>query len=250
MTKIDALRRFLLPCIFPSTAAQTVTVKKRLSTSLRDDLDETAAINAQETTNQNQEEDSTSPQDSTTSSSSSFFSMTTTLQQPRPSKSMVIGTIFGERRGHVWFCVQHDRLSTRPILLLELSVPTHQFVKEMRCGLVRIALECARPELCSCPLRSVPVWIVFCNGRRIGFAVRRKSSCQNRLMLKTMQSMTVGAGVIPAGFGPSGSNAEEIMYMRANYEHVIGSADTESFHLINPDESLSQEFSVFLLRSS
>ncbi|KAI9152883.1 hypothetical protein LWI28_002480 [Acer negundo] len=247
MTKIDVLRRFLLPCIFPSTVAtQTITVKKRLSTSLRDDLDETAANDGQETTSQDQEEDSVSPEDSNAAS----FSMTTTLQQPRPSKSMVIGTIFGQRRGHVWFCVQHDRLSTRPILLLELSVPTNQLVKEMQSGLVRIALECARPELCSFPLHSVPVWVVFCNGRKIGFAIRRKASCQNRLMLKTMQSMTVGAGVIPAGLGSSGSDTEEIMYMRANYEHVVGSADSESFHLINPDESSGQEFSVFLLRSS
>lgn len=130
---------------------------------------------------------------------------------------------------------------------------THQLVKEMRCGLVRVALECARPELVSCPLRSVPVWVVFCNGKKVGFAVRRKPSGQTRLMLKTMQSTTVGAGVIPANFGSGsvpGSEAEEMMYMRANYEHVVGSADSESFHLINPDESAGNEFSVFLLRSS
>lgn len=84
----------------------------------------------------------------------------------------------------------------------------------------------------------------------MGFAVRRKASGQNRLMLKTMQSMTVGAGAIPAGFGSSDSDSsEEIMYMRANYEHVIGGVDSESFHLINPDECPGQEFSVFLLRS-
>lgn len=90
---------------------------------------------------------------------------------------------------------------------------------------------------------------MYCNGRKAGFAVRRKVSDQNRLMLKTMQSMTVGAGVIPAEFGSTGSDPEEIMYMRANYEHVIGSADSESFHLINPDECSGQELSVFLLRS-
>ncbi|XP_044488503.1 protein MIZU-KUSSEI 1 [Mangifera indica] len=242
MTKIDALRRFFLPCLFPTTTAsdatQTTPLKKRLSTSLRDDLDEpsTTTNTNQDDQNQNQDQDqeSNSPEDSVTS---------------RPSKSMVIGTIFGQRRGHVWFCVQHQRQSTKPSLLLELSIPTHQLVQEMRCGLVRIALECARPELCSCPLRSVPVWIMYCNGRKVGFAIRRKASGQNRLMLKTMESMTVGAGVIPAGFGPSGSEAEEVMYMRANYEHVIGSADSESFHLINPDEYPGQEFSVFLLRS-
>lgn len=69
-------------------------------------------------------------------------------------------------------------------------------------------------------------------------------------MLKTMQSTTVGAGVMPSGFGlGSGSGSEEVMYMRANYEHVVGSADSESFHLINPDEFPGQELSIFLLRS-
>lgn len=69
-------------------------------------------------------------------------------------------------------------------------------------------------------------------------------------MLKTMSSTTVGAGVMPirSGLG-SGSVSEEVMYMRANYEHMVGSADSESFYLINPDECPSQELSVFLLRS-
>lgn len=88
---------------------------------------------------------------------------------------------------------------------------------------------------------------MYCNGKRVGFALRRKANDQNRSMLKTMKSMTVGAGVIPSGFESMGS--EEIMYMRANYEHVVGNADSESFHLINPDECPGQELSVFLMRS-
>lgn len=87
-----------------------------------------------------------------------------------------------------------------------------------------------------------------CNGKKAGFALRRKASEQIRLMLKTVQSMTVAAGVIPARLGSS-SDSEEIMYMRANYEHMVGRADSESFHLINPDESPGQELSVFLMRS-
>lgn len=70
-------------------------------------------------------------------------------------------------------------------------------------------------------------------------------------MLKTMQSITVGAGVIPLGSG-SGSGSlseEEVMYMRANYECVTGSGDSESFHLINPDDGPGQELSFFLLRT-
>ncbi|XP_027177094.1 protein MIZU-KUSSEI 1-like [Coffea eugenioides] len=251
MTKINALRRFLLACIHPastspvhpSTTTATATPKKRLSTSLRDDLDDP---HSQHHDNQ-VEEDSSEPPTPTTIAPPSA--------PPRPSKTMVIGTIFGHRRGgHVWFCVQHDRLNTKPALLLELSIPTSTLIQEMRCGLVRIALEfkddSPESELSRCPLHSVPVWTLFCNGRKLGFAVRRKATDQNRLMLKTMQSTTVGAGVIPSGFGSGpGSGSEELMYMRANYECVIGNADSESFHLINPDDGPGQELSIFLLRS-
>ncbi|GFP86297.1 protein mizu-kussei 1 [Phtheirospermum japonicum] len=154
---------------------------------------------------------------------------------------MVIGTIFGHRRGgHVWFSVQQDRLATKPTLLLELSIPTSTLIQEMQCGLVRIALEC------NAAAAAESVWTLFCNGRKLGFAARRKATQQIRTMFKTMQSITVGAGVLPCGFG---SGSEEVMYMRANYECVVGSADSESFHLINPDQGPGQELSVFLMRT-
>ncbi|XP_058215225.1 protein MIZU-KUSSEI 1 [Rhododendron vialii] len=249
MTK--TLRRFLLPCFTTTTSSSSTTttpVKKRLSTSLRDDIEDPPR-KTQENIDQTQSED-----DENDGAYSPSAAAIAAAAPPRASKTMVIGTIFGHRRGHVWFCVQHDRLSTRPALLLELPIPTHLLVKEMRCGLVRIALETlTRPgsELVSCPLRSVPVWTMLCNGRKLGFAGRRKATESTRLMLKTMQSITVGAGVLPAGFGfGSGSEADgELMYMRANYECVVGGPDSESFHLINPDECPGQELSIFLMRS-
>ncbi|ESQ52439.1 hypothetical protein EUTSA_v10017650mg [Eutrema salsugineum] len=252
MTKIDTLRRYLLPCITPPTNPTTASVtgaasstgvsKKRLSTSLRDDLD----------VNQDTASSSASSSEATSfaaASSDDYLSPITAPQ--RPSKTMVIGTIFGRRKGHVWFCVQHDRLSVKPLLLLELSIATNQLVQEMGSGLVRVALECpTRPELKSCLLRSVPVWTMFCNGRKLGFAVRRSANEETRVMLKRLESMTVGAGVLPTGSGSGESDLDEVMYMRANYEHVVGSSDSESFHLINPDANSAQELSIFLLRTS
>ncbi|CAH8387159.1 unnamed protein product [Eruca vesicaria subsp. sativa] len=250
MTKLDVLRRYLLPCVSPppnpTTTASPSTgpvSKKRLSTSLRDDID---------------------VQDSASSSASSseatsFFSaadsdsdyLPAVTQPARPSKTMVIGTLYGKRKGHVWFCVQHDRLSVKPLLLLELSIATSQLVHEMGSGLVRVALECpTRPELKSCLLRSVPVWTMFCNGRKLGFAVRRSANEETRGVLKKLESMTVGAGVLPSGSGSGEADLDEVMYMRANYEHVVGSSDSESFHLINPDANSAQELSIFLLRTS
>ncbi|XP_009358785.2 protein MIZU-KUSSEI 1-like [Pyrus x bretschneideri] len=255
MTKINALHRFLLPCFSPnsakSTRSATVAPKKRLSTSLRDDLDDINAAAAAAKALDPQDQDS---QSSTSPTPQNDVVSVVLPQQPRPSKSMVIGTIFGHRRGHVWLCIQHDRRSTKPTLLLELSVSTHQLVNEMQLGLVRVTLECNesdRPQLIDCPLLTVPIWTVHCNGRKFGFAARRKASEKVKLMLKLMQSMTVGAGVMPAGFalGSEAESHQEVMYMRANYDHVVGSADSESFHLINPDQCPSQELSVFLLRS-
>ncbi|EPS61184.1 hypothetical protein M569_13617, partial [Genlisea aurea] len=230
MKKIDALRRFFLPCLHPKTGdgtAAPAAAKKRLSASLRLDLD-----------------DASSKIITTTSSSPPT---PVRAAPPRSSRTMVIGTIFGHRRGgRAWFCVQHDRLTPKPSLLLELSIPTAALVHEMKCGLVRIALEfnageSPESELHHCHLHSVPIWTLFCNGRKMGFAVRRKANAQMTAMLRTMQNVTVGAGVIPF--------PEEIIYMRANYEFVVGSADSESFHLINPDDGPGQELSIFLIRS-
>ncbi|KZV53406.1 hypothetical protein F511_10192, partial [Dorcoceras hygrometricum] len=226
--------------------------KKRLSTSLRDDLDVKKPFANQENTEKerasNEEGDSSSSDPTTPTPTYTAISHA----PPRCSRTMVIGTIFGSRKGgHVRFCIQHSRLNTRPSLLLELSIPTTTLIQEMQCGLVRIALEfnaaeSAESELNRCPLHLIPLWTLCCNGRKLGFAVRRRATQQNRLMLKTMQNITVGAGVIPCG---SGSGSEGIMYMRASYECVVGSADSESFHLINPDEGPGQELSVFLLRT-
>lgn len=147
---------------------------------------------------------------------------------PRPSRTLIFG---GHRRGHVWVCFQHDRLSPNPTLLLQLSIPTHLLVKEMQPGLLQVTLSNPpHSQLRSCALHSVPVWTLSINGKQFGFAVRLKPTGQIRVMLQTVQSTTVGPGVNPSGLDPGG----DLMYMRANYEWVIGGPDSESFHLINP----------------
>ncbi|WZZ28147.1 hypothetical protein YC2023_011548 [Brassica napus] len=40
---------------------------------------------------------------------------------------------------------------------------------------------------------------MFCNGRKLGFAVRRSANEERRVMLKKLEWMTVGAGVLPSG---------------------------------------------------
>ncbi|CAO2819789.1 unnamed protein product [Amaranthus hypochondriacus] len=217
-----------------TTATLPISTKKRLSTSLRDDIifDNPHDI------------PSCSFPDSTTGDTETLI---TRFVPPRISKSIVTCTFFGHREGHrVFFCLQTSCHSSRPSLLLELPMSTRKLVKEMGYGVLRIALECNSSELSSCPLHLVPVWTLFCNGRRLGFATRRKAKTDIKKLLKKMQDINMGAGLI---YGEG--ERQEIMYMRGNFEWVIGGADSESFHMINEDdESSGQELSICLLRSA
>ncbi|KAJ9167002.1 hypothetical protein P3X46_021687 [Hevea brasiliensis] len=161
--------------------------------------------------------------------------------------STVTGTIFGYRKGRVSFCLQDDTRSS-PLLLLEFAVPTACLAREMQYGLLRIALECDRQKerSSSCSIFNVPVWSMYCNGRKVGFAIRRPMTVNDVGVLKMMQSVSVGAGVLPVA--PQSEDGD-LMYLRASFERVIGSADSESFHMINPVGSSGQELSIFLLRS-
>eukprot|EP01018_Ginkgo_biloba_P034483 Gb_11191 [translate_table: standard] len=159
--------------------------------------------------------------------------------------STVTGTIFGYRKGRVSFCIQEDRRSPN-LLLLEFAMPTYLLAKEMQYGLLRIALECDKENTRDGSLFSVPVWTMYCNGRKVGFAIKRNVTENDRTILKIMQSISVGAGVLPT---ETKADEGELMYMRATYERVVGSPDSESFHMINPDGSTGQQLSIFLLRS-
>ncbi|XP_022743767.1 protein MIZU-KUSSEI 1-like [Durio zibethinus] len=168
----------------------------------------------------------------------------------------VTGTLFGHRRGHVSFAVQDDPRS-EPVFLLELAMSTSSLVKEMSSGLVRIALECEK-----IPLRTAaqpdrtgrlfhePKWTMYCNGRKSGYAVTRTCTDSDLHVLRTVQSVSVGAGVIPVveDAGKGGGSEGELLYMRARFERVVGSRDSEAFYMMNPDNNGGPELSIFLLR--
>ncbi|CAL5207648.1 unnamed protein product [Lathyrus oleraceus] len=167
----------------------------------------------------------------------------------------VTGTLFGNRRGHISFAVQlHPR--AEPLLLLELAMSTSSLVKEMSSGLVRIALECRKTPAASDikgrhhRLFHQPDWTMYCNGRKCGYAVSRTCGELDLHVLRTVQSVSVGAGVIPMledGGGCGGAEGE-LMYMRARFERVVGSRDSEAFYMLNPDGNGGPELSIFLLR--
>ncbi|KAG9134828.1 hypothetical protein Leryth_001134 [Lithospermum erythrorhizon] len=156
----------------------------------------------------------------------------------------VTGTLFGHRRGHVSFAVQDDPRS-EPVFIIEFAMSTSTLVKEMSSGLVRIALECEKgsshppTRIRQTRLFSEPVWTMYCNGRKCGHAVSRACNDSDWHVLSTVQTVSVGAGVIP--LVEDGSNGggwgSELLYMRARFERVVGSRDSEAFYMLNPDET-------------
>ncbi|PSS31140.1 Protein MIZU-KUSSEI like [Actinidia chinensis var. chinensis] len=227
--------------------------------------------------------------DPESSRAASTHTTSTTSAHASSSSTRVTGTLFGNRKGRVSLCIQEDsRSSSPPLLLLEFAVPTAFLAREMQQGQLRIALvECRYPPQKSSSttistseqayfssnnwnssssssssstyrsrsaLLKVPVWCMYCNGRKVGFAIRREMRVGDVALLKLMQSVSVGAGVLPISPKSDCRHDDDdlmmIMYLRANFQRVIGSTDSESFHMINPlGSSAHQDLSIFLLRS-
>jgi len=166
--------------------------------------------------------------------------------------SRVVGTLFGYRRGHVHFAFQKDPTS-QPAFLIELATPISGLVREMASGLVRIALECdkeKRAEKKCVKLLEEPVWRTYCNGKKCGFATRRECGPKDWDILKAVEPISMGAGVLPVNnnSGAEAGSEGEIMYMRAKFERIVGSRDSEAFYMMNPDSNGAPELSVYLLR--
>uniref|UniRef100_A0A5B6YPG0 Protein MIZU-KUSSEI 1 n=1 Tax=Davidia involucrata TaxID=16924 RepID=A0A5B6YPG0_DAVIN len=156
----------------------------------------------------------------------------------------VVGTLFGHRRGHVHFAFQRDP-NSQPALLIELATPISGLVREMASGLVRIALECDKEEeKKAVRLLEEPLWRTYCNGKKCGFATRRECGPKEWKVLKAVEPISMGAGVLPAENDDDG----ELMYMRAKFERIVGSRDSEAFYMMNPDSNGTPELSIYLLR--
>ncbi|PIA51999.1 hypothetical protein AQUCO_01000108v1 [Aquilegia coerulea] len=161
----------------------------------------------------------------------------------------ITGTIFGYRRGKINICIQPTPNNTTHLLLLELPVPTAILAKEMKSGILRIALECKYDQQQSSTttsLLSEPVWTMYCNGKNVGCAVKRRPIQADMEFFRLVRSVHVGTGVINR---KTLNCDDDLMYLRANFERVSRSMDSESFHLISPEGSVGQELSIFFLRT-
>ncbi|XP_040377046.1 protein MIZU-KUSSEI 1-like [Oryza brachyantha] len=182
-----------------------------------------------------------------------FLAAITHRRRRRQLGSSVTGTIFGRRRGRVHVALQTDTRSP-PVLLVEMAAySTGALVREMSSGLVRLALECEKQPLNPGEKRRAlleePTWRAYCNGRKCGFAVHRECGADEWRVLGAVEPVSVGAGVLPDD-ASAGAAAKEgdLMYMRARFERVVGSRDSEAFYMMNPDGSGGPELSIYLLR--
>ncbi|PHT59654.1 Protein MIZU-KUSSEI 1 [Capsicum baccatum] len=99
-------------------------------------------------------------------------------------------------------------------------------------------LSCSREE---------PLWRTYCNGRKCGYAMKRECGPDEWKILNSIGPVSMGAGVLPSDGDGIGSDGE-LMYMRAKFERVVGSKDSEAFYMMNPDSHGGPELSLYLLR--
>ncbi|GAA0154439.1 hypothetical protein Leryth_009438 [Lithospermum erythrorhizon] len=166
----------------------------------------------------------------------------------RGSKQTITGTLFGYRRGRVSLSIQENP-KTIPTLVIELAIQTSFLQKEMNLGMVRIALE--RDKGCDgdqTNLLDEPMWAMFCNGKKNGYAVKRDATEEDLHLMEVLRAVSMGAGVLPGRSGEMEGPDGEIAYMRSNFERVVGSKDCETYYMLSPDGNNAPELSVFFVR--
>lgn len=113
-------------------------------------------------------------------------------------------------------------------------------------GLVRIALECEKKPNEKTKIINEPIWTMYYNGRKAGYGVKREPTDEDLIVMQILRVMSMGAGVIPddGTEQPEG----ELTYMRSHFERVIGSKDSETYYMTNPDGNSGPELTIFFVR--
>ncbi|XP_059644852.1 protein MIZU-KUSSEI 1-like [Cornus florida] len=165
----------------------------------------------------------------------------------RSSGTRITGTLFGYRKGRVSLSIQENP-KCFPTLVLELAMQTNALQKEMSMGMVRIALECEkRADKDKTKLVEEPLWTMFCNGKKSGYGVKREASEEDLHIMELLRAVSMGAGVLPGQSEVEGPDGE-LAYMRAYFERVVGSKDSETLYMLSPDGNNGPELSIFFVR--
>ncbi|CAO2820839.1 unnamed protein product [Amaranthus hypochondriacus] len=158
----------------------------------------------------------------------------------------ITGTLFGYRKARVNLAIQENPRCL-PMLLLELAIPTGKLLQDMGLGLVRIALECEKHSSDKTKLIEEPIWTMYCNGRKTGYGIKREATDDDLSVMQMLHAVSMGAGVLPTNDGVETPDGE-LTYMRAFFERVVGSKDSETYYMMNPDGSGGPELSIFFVR--
>ncbi|KAJ6737113.1 PROTEIN MIZU-KUSSEI 1 [Salix viminalis] len=87
----------------------------------------------------------------------------------------------------------------------------------------------------------------FCNGKKSGYGVKREASEEDLNVMELLKAVSMGAGVLPGTSEAEGPD-EELAYMRAHFERVVGSKDSETLYMISPEGDTGPELSIFFVR--
>ncbi|CAJ1978007.1 unnamed protein product [Sphenostylis stenocarpa] len=159
----------------------------------------------------------------------------------------ITGTLFGHRKARVNLAFQANP-NCRPFLLLELALPTGKLLHEMGMGLNRIALECEKH--CNndkIKIIDEPIWTLYCNGKKTGYGVKREPTDDDLNVMQLLHAVSVAVGVLPNEMADPQDG--ELSYMRAHFERVIGSKDSETYYMTMPDRNINgPELTVFFVR--
>ncbi|KAE9608741.1 hypothetical protein Lal_00020159 [Lupinus albus] len=160
----------------------------------------------------------------------------------------ICGTLFGYRKGRVSFSLQENP-KCLPSLVLELSIQTNMLQKKMAEGMVRMAFECEkRQEKDKTRLMDEPLWTMYCNGKKSGYGVRREATEEDLNVMELLKAVSMGAGVLPGKSQNVEDAYGELTYMRAHFDHVVGSKDSETLYMLSPDGNCGPELTMFFVR--
>ncbi|KAK7343072.1 hypothetical protein VNO80_26034 [Phaseolus coccineus] len=160
----------------------------------------------------------------------------------------ITGTLFGHRKARVNLAFQASP-NCEPFLLLELAIPTGKLLQEMGMGLNRIALECEKHSHNNEKIKIIdePIWTLFCNGKKMGYGVKRQPTDDDLNVMQLLHAVSVAVGVLPNEMADPHDG--ELSYMRAHFERVVGSKDSETYYMMMPEGNVNgPELSVFFVR--
>lgn len=66
-------------------------------------------------------------------------------------------------------------------------------------------------------------------------------------VMELLKAISMGAGVLPGKSDVNGPDGE-LAYIRAHFERMVGSKDSETFYMLSPDGNNGPELSIFFVR--